>query len=123
MPSLTRRVIPAPLNVTSQDFPPHVQTNVAKLHQLGHYGKGMKVAILDSDVDCSHPALGGGFGPGFKIAGGWDLVGDEYNGHNEPKPDPDPCGICSVSVLIEFSSSSRQGFAHADTRCTFPSFL
>jgi subtilisin family serine protease len=41
-----------------------------------------------------HPALGGGFGPGFKIEFGFDLVGDYYNGYNLPVPDPDPmdCG-------------------------------
>jgi hypothetical protein len=26
-------------------------------------------------IDYNHPALGGGFGPGFKVAGGWDFVG------------------------------------------------
>jgi subtilisin family serine protease len=37
---------------------------------MGIYGKGVKVALIDSGVDCSHPALGKGFGPGFKIAFG-----------------------------------------------------
>jgi hypothetical protein len=31
-------------------------------------------------VDYTHPALGGGFGPGFKVIGGFDLVGDNYDG-------------------------------------------
>jgi hypothetical protein len=31
-------------------------------------------------IDYTHPALGGGFGPGFKVIGGFDLVGDNYTG-------------------------------------------
>lgn len=30
--------------------------------------------------DFNHPALGGGFGPGFKVAGGFDFVGDDFTG-------------------------------------------
>ena len=37
-----------------------------------------------------HPALGGCFGPGCKIAFGYDLVGDNYTGNNLPVPDNDP---------------------------------
>ncbi|KAI1141342.1 subtilisin-like protein [Hypoxylon sp. FL0543] len=49
---------------------------VDKLHQLGIKGKGVKVGIIDTGVDYRHPALGGGFGPGFKIAGGWSWLAD-----------------------------------------------
>lgn len=31
-------------------------------------------------IDYTHPALGGGFGPGFKVIGGYDFVGDNYTG-------------------------------------------
>ncbi|OTB00305.1 hypothetical protein M426DRAFT_267912 [Hypoxylon sp. CI-4A] len=49
---------------------------VEKLHQLGIKGKGAKVGIIDTGVDYRHPALGGGFGPEFKIAGGWSWLSD-----------------------------------------------
>ena len=45
---------------------------------------------IDTGVDYKHPTLGGGFGPGFKVVGGYDLVGDNYDGSNTPVPDPDP---------------------------------
>lgn len=45
---------------------------------------------IDSGVDYTHPTLGGGFGPGFKIAGGYDFVGDNFNGSNTPVQDADP---------------------------------
>ncbi|KAI0169286.1 subtilisin-like protein [Hypoxylon sp. FL1284] len=49
---------------------------VDRLHQLGIKGKGVKIGIVDSGVDYRHPALGGGSGPGFKIAGGWSWLTD-----------------------------------------------
>lgn len=45
---------------------------------------------FDTGIDYTHPALGGGFGAGFKVAGGYDFVGDNYDGSNTPVPDPDP---------------------------------
>jgi len=44
---------------------------------LGTRGQGVKVAIIDSGIDYTHPALGQGFGPGFKVIGGWDFVNDD----------------------------------------------
>lgn len=36
---------------------------------------------LDTGVDFDHPVLGGGkWGPGNKVIGGYDFVGDAYNG-------------------------------------------
>jgi hypothetical protein len=50
---------------------------------------------LDTGTDYTHPFLGAGFGPGFKIAGGLDLVGDDYDGDNTPVPDTDPLDQCA----------------------------
>lgn len=33
--------------------------------------------VVDTGVDYRHPALGGGFGQGYKIAGGWAFVADD----------------------------------------------
>ncbi|KAF9188672.1 hypothetical protein BGZ51_000411 [Haplosporangium sp. Z 767] len=50
--------------------------------------------LTDTGVDYKHPALGGCFGRGCKVAYGHDFVGDGYdNGDPEndtPKPDKDP---------------------------------
>jgi len=61
-------------------------TGVDKLHDQGFIGTGVQVGIIDSGVDFTHPALGGCFGRGCKIAGGADLVGNQYNGNNESIP-------------------------------------
>ena len=43
-------------------------------------GQGVVVAVIDSGIDYTHPAFGGGFGPGHKVAGGWDFA------NNDPDP-------------------------------------
>ena len=51
-------------------------------------------------VDYMHPALGGGFGEGFKVRYGKDLVGDDYNAEDPttvPVPDDDPIDVCGGS--------------------------
>jgi subtilisin family serine protease len=40
-------------------------------------GAGIVVAIIDTGVDYTHPALGEGFGAGFKVIGGWDFVNND----------------------------------------------
>lgn len=69
-------------------------TGVNKVHAMGNKGKGVKVGIIDSGVDYTHPALGGGFGPVFKDIGGYDFVGDNYP-NGDPVPDNDPLSQCN----------------------------
>ncbi len=37
-------------------------------------GQGEAVAVIDTGIDYTQPGLGGGFGDGFKVEGGWDFV-------------------------------------------------
>ena len=46
-------------------------------------GAGVTIAVIDTGIDYTHPDLGGGFGPGFKVAGGYDFVNDD----EDPKDD------------------------------------
>lgn len=73
---------------------PLAMAGVDKLHKQGIKGKGVQIAIIDTGVDYNHPSLGGGFGPGYKIALGYDFVGDDFTGFNSPVPDPDPLATC-----------------------------
>ena len=40
-------------------------------------GKGQTVAIIDTGIDYTNPLLGGGFGPGHKVVGGFDFVDND----------------------------------------------
>src|SRR5262252_436715 len=67
-------------------------------NQLGLTGAGIKVGVIDTGVDYDHPALGGdGVArtnsprfPNARVVAGWDFVGDDFDGTNEPSPDPYP---------------------------------
>lgn len=51
--------------------------------RLGVTGKEIVIGIVDTGIDYSHPDLGRGFGPGFKVMGGYDFV----NNDNDPTDD------------------------------------
>lgn len=87
---MASRVLSTKNTYALQSYAPHVMTGVDKLHAEGIRGKGIKIGIIDTGVDYLHPALGGGFGPGFKVAYGKDFVGDDYDGYNDAVPDKDP---------------------------------
>ena len=49
-------------------------------------GEGVVVAVIDTGIDYTHPDLGGGFGPAYKVIGGYDFLNKDSdpmddNGH------------------------------------------
>ncbi|KAI0663397.1 subtilisin-like protease [Cubamyces menziesii] len=70
----------------------HILTGVDKLHAEGISGDGIKIGMYR--IDFTNPFLGGGFGPGFKVIGGFDFVGDNFRS-NTPVPDPIPLDQCN----------------------------
>ncbi|WYZ37882.1 hypothetical protein EsH8_II_001388 [Colletotrichum jinshuiense] len=80
-------------DATALNYDIHWMTGVDKLHEQGILGKGVKVGIVDTGTEYTHPALGGCFGAGCKVAAGYDFVGDNsywpYPGE-ERQPDEDP---------------------------------
>ncbi|KAK7413477.1 hypothetical protein QQX98_007625 [Neonectria punicea] len=83
------------LNTTTDSFSTHVMTQVDQLREKGITGKGVRVAVIDSGIDYTHPALGGCFGPGCLVEAGWDFTGDDFlPGTIEAKPDGDPMDDC-----------------------------
>lgn len=78
----------------TEAYPTHAMSQVDQLHNEGVYGSGVKIAVIDTGIDYTHPALGGCFGPGCLVSYGADLVGDDFSGHNSPIPDSDPMDSC-----------------------------
>ncbi|CAM0136903.1 unnamed protein product [Umbelopsis sp. WA50703] len=86
--SFFQQVPEAARNLTAQNLA------YKKLH---HNGSGIRIGVIDSGIDYTHPALGGCFGVGCKVRYGYDLVGDDYNGDiTTLKPDHDPLDNCGV---------------------------
>ncbi|KAF9288891.1 hypothetical protein BGZ68_010424 [Mortierella alpina] len=94
----------------------HILTGIKMAQeQLGLTGKGIKVGIIG--VDYKHPALGGCFGSGCKVAFGHDFVGDAYdNGSPEkdvPKPDKDPMDCAGHGTHVAGIVAARNEGPHA----------
>lgn len=71
-PSLQPEII---TNAKDTDtYPSHRMTGVNSLRAENHTGNGLKIAIVDTGVDYTRPALGGSFGANCKIAFGYDLL-------------------------------------------------
>ena len=54
-----------------------------KSNDLNLTGKDQTICVIDTGVDYNHPSLGGCFGDGCKVVGGWDFVNDD----NDPMDD------------------------------------
>lgn len=73
---------------------------------LGATGAGVRVGIIDTGIDYIHKGMGGNgsySGQHFddstvpwttKVVGGYDFVGDDYDGNNGARPDGDPMDAC-----------------------------
>ncbi|KAK1997658.1 subtilase [Colletotrichum falcatum] len=116
----------------------HNVTGVSRLHDRGFLGQGVKVGVVDTGIWYDHYALGGGFGDGFKVAGGYDFVGDQLwptVGYDK-EPDADPIdllghgthvagivagksdnftGVAPEATLYAYKVMSRQGSTDAAT--------
>ena len=56
-------------------------------------GEGVSIGVIDTGIDYQHMGFGGDGTDSFptaKVVGGYDFVGDDYNGNNTPVPDDDP---------------------------------
>ncbi|MDD8017173.1 MAG: S8 family serine peptidase [Bacteroidota bacterium] len=69
-------------------------------------GRGIKIGIIDTGIDYMHEALGGGYGPSFKVAGGYDFV------NNDNDPSDDNGHGTHVAGIVAGKSSTLNSLAH-----------
>jgi subtilisin family serine protease len=67
--------------VVSLESPTTQAANVAA--QYGFDGSGQTVAVIDSGIAWDHYALGGGYGEGNKVVGGWDFAENDDNPYDD----------------------------------------
>ncbi|TQV90014.1 subtilisin [Cordyceps javanica] len=95
----------------------HVLTQVDRLHTKGFRGSGITIAVVDTGVDYKHPALGGCFGNGCRVAIGANFLPDQS------ADDPMDCqghGTQVAGVLAGFSS--RDNFVGAAPNATIAAY-
>ncbi len=98
-PALTGQVVSHPLleNAASP-------TQAAQIaDQYGFDGAGQTVAVIDSGIAWDHYALGGGFGEGHKVVGGWDFAENDANPY-----DDGPAGFHGSHVAGIIGSEDNQ---------------
>ncbi|KAH7149910.1 subtilase [Dactylonectria estremocensis] len=105
----------------------HWATGVGSLHGQGMFGEGAKVGVIDTGVWYTHEALGGGFGKGFKVAGGYDFVGDDWEAGSTRNPDEDPLdqsghGTHVAGIVAGDSESGWVGVAPKSTIYSYKVF-
>jgi minor extracellular serine protease Vpr len=91
-------------------------TQARAANEAGYTGRDVRVAVIDSGIDYTNPDLGDGFGPGHRVAGGWDFVGDDFDATTTsplydpvPRPDSDPKDCDPVKAEGRDASSASAG--------------
>jgi len=86
-------------------FPKLIHQDAAISHYPNVTGAGTSIAIIDSGVDYRHPALGGGFGAGFKVVAGYDFVDDDGDPMD---PDGHGTGIAGIIGAKDFTYNNAR---------------
>ncbi|KAG6150557.1 hypothetical protein E4U35_000696 [Claviceps purpurea] len=124
--SVNSEVVKRDGTLPKDTFAPHVMTQVDRLRAKGITGKGVKIAVVDTGIDWTHPALGNGcFGKGCLVSFGTDLVGDAFTGHNKPIPGNKPldCAGHGTHVAgIIAAQPNPLGFTGAATGVTLGAY-
>lgn len=75
-------------------------------------GQGMTVAILDSGIDYTHPDLGSGLGPGFKVKGGFDYVNNDTDPMDDDGHGTHVAGIVAANGTLKGVAPQAQLLAY-----------
>lgn len=93
---------------SGQTLPSLIDQAAMLREQFQLTGAGQTVAVIDSGIAWDHVALGEGFGPGYRVVGGWDFAENDANPY-----DDGPAGFHGTHVagLVGGASDSFSGIA------------
>lgn len=97
LPEVTRKIF-------LQDSVGVVNASVVWIKQQGGNnltGAGQTVCILDTGVNYTHADLGGGFGAGYKVLGGWDFVNNDNNPMDDNGHGTHVAGIVAANGTVK----------------------
>jgi hypothetical protein len=75
-------------------------------------GVGMRVAVIDTGIDYTHPDLGGCLGRGCKVAGGWDFVNDDADPMDDHMHGTHVAGIVAANGTVRGMAPDATLFAY-----------
>jgi len=76
--------------------------------ETGNYN--IKIGIIDEGIDYYHEDMGGSFGPGYKVCGGWDYIDND----NDPRPefpDGEKHGTHVAGIASALTNNNHIGIA------------
>ena len=75
---------PSDISDQSASDPLDLLAQAARVRETnGWDGSGQTVAVIDSGVAWDHIALGDGYGPGYRVVGGWDFAENDSNPYDD----------------------------------------
>lgn len=81
-------------------------------NDYGATGQGIRVAILDTGIDYTHPDLGHGFGPGQKVIGGYDFVNNDADPMDDHGHGTHVAGIVAANGTLKGVAPGAQLLAY-----------
>ncbi|MGB7344700.1 MAG: S8 family serine peptidase [Pirellulaceae bacterium] len=106
--SVDGRSIDGPSDSVADESPSLLDQAANVRQTTGIDGSGQTVAVIDSGIAWKHEAFGSGFGPGYRVVGGWDFA------ENDADPNDDgPTGFHGTHVagLLGGDTDGFQGIA------------
>lgn len=91
-------------------IPKLIRQDVAFEQHPSLTGAGTAVAVIDTGIDYEHPYLGGGFGAGHKVIGGWDFVDDDDDPMDTYGHGTEVAGVIAADKF-EYNGKTYQGIA------------
>jgi hypothetical protein len=86
-------------------YPHLIKQDSAITHYPSINGAGQAVAVIDTGIDYRHPALGAGFGPGFKVVAGYDFADND----SDPiDTDGHGTGVAGIIAANEYTYGGKR---------------
>jgi subtilisin family serine protease len=75
-------------------------------------GQGIRVAVIDTGIDYTHPDLGGCFGSGCKVADGYDFVNEDADPQDDNGHGTHVAGIVAANGSVKGVAPGASLFAY-----------